>query len=229
MDKVQVAEESKTPPTRPNFSYRGMAQTLIDILRFDSNFERVLADILLQSKLSVNRSLLVTGQGRQDEALEGVSLASYNRLSVGINYCESGIHGLGTTHVQIECPGNAGAAQTLFEKLRLVGVPGGEIGCTTEPERTFVTRHNLAGSYAPREQPVPASKSFIRTNDFHDKKTDITQDLKTIAQVLLLGHSETRRLIEGGQTKVFYRSIRERLNKARYLRLAKVINSTYLT
>lgn len=206
-----------------------MDQILIERLQFDSNFERNLAEILFRANIKMSPRLLITGQGKDGEAEQGLSLVSYNRFSVSLAYSEASVPGLGTAYIQIECRDNVGAAETLFDKLKSAGVPGGAAGCVALPERTFVTRHNLAGSYAPREQPVPASKSFIRMNDFHDKKTDITQDLKTIAQALLLGHSETKRLLEGGQTKAFYRSIRERLNKARYLRLAKMINSTYLT
>lgn len=218
MTEVQANEEPKTPAARPNFSYRGMNQVLLDTLRFDSNFETNLTDILVRAGLRTSLRLLVTGQGHLGEATEGISLVSYNRFSVSIAYCESGVPGLNTAYVQIECPGNVGAAQILFEKLRASGVPGGETGCTAEPDRTFVTRHNLAGPYAVREKPAAppsASTDHIKSKaqprkenpptipekaSPKDNPSTLAESMKKAAELLNLSDEGKSQFLSGSAT-----------------------------
>ncbi len=244
MIKVHVTEELKTLPTRPNFSYRGMNQVLLDTLRSDSNFGRSLTEILVGANLMTSLDLLVTGQGRPGEAVEGISLVSYNRFSVDIAYCESGVHGLGTAHVQIECPGNVGAARDLFEKLRASGVPGGEAGCTAEPERTFVTRHSLAGQYVSREKPEPPKPvdiGYIRKSV--PIKTDVPKKNKRAnsgeislkdaitqtVEILSLGRESKAKFLSGSvDTRTINAAIASLTQKGHY-NLALILSKGFLS
>jgi hypothetical protein len=214
---------------RFSFVYHGHIQALVDFLKvdsfFESDFTKAVQGVLTARTLTVR----VVSHKKQSET--GVRLISYNRVAITFSYCDQLQPEFGTVCFNLEMGGGENVLGEVYENLKAKGIPGGALGSTAYHEPEHIARRSLSGQDITKVKLTP-EQELLRSPRGASHEThnsfDIDEVIAKIVNVLDLGKAEKRKLISGGQCKEFYRKIRNKLQDARYLNLARAISAHYL-